>query len=137
MEAVKDNDNDHSEEDIEEQDRLSVPREGKRFAKPGRIGSNLRRANAREELVLESKSDEVQKKEAGPSESVSALDSSSHSNYDDKDDEFSEEQQDSKDQELDHEKKQGARFAVKSIKSSNLSRHNVVDRLPTVKIEAA
>ena len=116
-----------------------MPREGKRFAKPGRAGSNLRRANAVEELQLKSEQQDEQKevklREAGPSESVSAEDESAGSNYDDKDDEFNE-IQDSKDQELDHEKKQGIHYANVNKKSSNLSRHNLVERLPTVKFDA-
>ena len=66
-----------------------MPREGKRFAKPGRAHSNLRRANARDELPVDTI---LLKKSAGEeraSESVSAASDSAYS----KDDAFDEDLQ--------------------------------------------
>lgn len=107
-----------------------VPREGKRYAKADRRGSNLRRHDATEELDFDANAFmakiQEEREAGGPSESVSA--SSDDSAYS-KDDGF-----DDLPDELEHEKKQGKRYANVNKKSSNLARHNMLDRLPTVKI---
>lgn len=105
-----------------------MPREGKRFARPGRAGSNLRRADARDELPAPAGPSKFQGAPVG-SESASAASSSDYSNYDD------DEEEDEKVPELEHEKKTGKRFANAAKRSSILMRHNAVDKLPLVQVD--